>query len=224
MSGILMLNNRNYTATGNLRLGGDGKPLFTSTVLCDNSSASSSLVLSDDYHNYNFIEFELTNSSSGVVTKILTTPDAIDAIFDLTTIIVLNEFNNNQYVGYSYNSAAYTFSRQYNRNCDCTKITGYVCSNLTVTETEIFKASSLSSASVSISSTGLLEYDFLIVAANNSDSTSIIPCNNVVSYSDVPIDRYGYAFNGYNSTQYVSVTDTTMSSAPYLYVGGIKFS
>lgn len=224
MSGILMLNNKNYTATGNLRLGGDGKPLFTSTVLCDNSSASSSLVLTDDYHNYDFVEFELTNSSTSAVTKIFTTPDAIDAIYNVTTDMVLNEFNNNQYAEYTYSSQTNTFNRVNHRNCDCTKITGYVCSNLTVTETEIFKANSRSSTPVSISSTGLLGYDFLIVAANNADSTSIVPCNNIVSYSDAPIDSYGYAFNGYNSTQYVAITDTTMSSAPYLYVGGIKFT
>lgn len=210
-----------YRCTGGK---GSDKPIFTPTVLCDNTSASSSFVLSDDYHNYDFVEFELTNSSSGVVTKIFTTPNAIDAIYNVTTDMVLNEYNNNQYAEYTYNSSTNTFNRVNNRNCNCTKITGYVCSNLTVTETEIFKASSLSGTSVSISSTGLLGYDFLIVAANNADSTSIVPCNNIVSFCDAPINSYGYAFNGYNSAQYVSITDTSMSSAPYLYVGGIKFT
>lgn len=225
MSGILMLNNKNYTATGNLRLGGgSNKPTFTETLLIDNSAKATSFTFTDDYHDYPLVRIEFTNTSNNRVNNVVVSPDALDAIFQYSQYMTLNEWGNNNYATYSESGSTWTRHQSYFRNEIITAVYGMAC-DMTVTETELYQATSTSSSSVSVTSTDkLTSYDWLMFVCNSSDNTEIIPSLSILA--PVFVGEVG-VYQRYNTTSNIAVsidTEYALSSGMFFRVSGIKFS
>lgn len=224
MSGILMLNNKNYTASGNLRLGGTNKPSFTETLLIDNSAKATSFTFTDDYHDYPFVRIEFTNTSNNKVNNVVVTPDALDAIFQYSPYMTLNEWDNNNYATYSESGSTWTRHPSYFRNIIITAVYGMAC-DFTVTETELYQATSASSSAVAVTSTDkLTDYDWLMFVCNSGDNTDIIPSKSILAPAFV--GEVG-VYQRYNTTSNIAVsidTEYALSSGIYFRVSGIKFS
>lgn len=204
--------------------GGGATPTFSETVLCDNSSKASTFTLSDDMSNYDFIVFKTKNSSSLVETKSIITPTTLASIFSLTTNrFTLGEINTNQYVIYSVSTN--TFTKGASRNLDIVEVVGLKCTNMTVSESSIYFAPSLSATNNEVTGTGILtDNDFLLLGGNASGRDDI-----GIGFTPISTEAFGTgqvvgAVNTYNSSRGVVITDTNCSSANYLYVVGIKFS
>lgn len=208
-----------YTSGGG---GGGGLPTFTETTIATGTSAGT-LTFTDDYHDYDFVNVKCVNESSGEVTDYLCTPDMIDSIFDLPTDneIAFNEFYTNQYTRYAKTSST-VWTLTGSRNLYISEVTGMACDNFTVTETEIYKKTSYDTQSRTISGTDLLDYDMFIVAC----SLAYTQPNSIPISKPIYTDSEGYLtiVNGYNTFTLIRITDTEMSSAPYHYVSGIKFT
>lgn len=212
---------------GNVHLGeggGGSSPTFSETVLCDNSSKASTFTLSDSMSNYDFIVFKCLNSSTNIVTEFITTPTHLAQMFSLTNDgIMLNEPSNNQYCDYKVSGN--TFTRYGQRNVDVVEVRGLVCTNMAVSETVIYLAPSLSSASgVTVSGTGLLDYDYIFFSGNASawDDTAInmTPAQPKCFGVDVVlhyIQSYGVFYGTY-------IRDTSIWGGKPLCITGIKFT
>ena len=224
MSGVLMLNNKNYTATGNLRLGGNNKPSFTETLLIDNSAKATSFTFTDDYHDYPFVRIEFTNTSNNAVNNVVLTPAALDASFQYSPYMTVNEWGNNNYASYSESGSTWSRNPSGFRNIIITAVYGMTC-DFTVTETELYQATSASSSSVSVTSTDkLTDYDWLMFVCNSSDNTEIIPSRSILA--PVFVGEVG-VYQRYNTTSNIAVlidTEYALSSGIYFRVSGIKFS
>lgn len=211
-----------YKCMGGNSGGGGGKPTFTETVIATGTSGGT-VTFTGDYHDYDFINVKCVNGSSGEITDYLCTPDMIDSIFDLPTDneIAFNEFNTNQYTRYEKTSST-VWTLTGSRNMYISEITGMTCDNFTVTETEIYNKGSYDTQSRTISGTDLLDYDMFIVACSLAyTQPNSIPINKPI-YTDS--EGYLAIVNGYMASTLIRITDTGMSSAPYHYVSGIKFT
>lgn len=221
-------------------------PEFTETVLWYTGSKEQTISLSDDYHNYDFIRFELYNRSGQYYWDIVTTPSSLDKVWSFNTGVCFNEFGNNQYWYGTYDDTTYTFTPVSDRNTYFSKVVGLVCNNFTMTEDVIYSAPAMSSNNVTISTDkNLYNYYALMVVANGGFD-EIQPCylsidphiddhlpeiQAVHKFFDpvhliAPFSiRYNYV-NPYNNSQAVTITDDGygLSSARYAYVTGIKFT
>lgn len=212
---------------GNVHIGDGGgasSPTFSETVLADNSSLASSFTLTDDMSNYDFIVLTTKNSSSLLETKTIVTPHILNSVFSLTSNrFTLGDINTNQNVIYSV--ASRTFTRQGNRNLDIIEVKGLNLIGGSVTETDIYMASSLSSSLVEPTGTGILEdHDYLLLGGNASSRDDIGFGFAPISTQDLGIGQVVGVINIYNSSRGVIITDTNCSSANYLYIVGIKFT
>ena len=213
-----------------LGAGGGGSaadPVFTEEVIVDNSSAASSFTFDEDYHDYDFVKITYTNSDNSNTETVYVTPDALDAFFDVAQRFTVNFYATNVYATYSQSISGdtITWSRTNQRTCNITEIKGVNCTNYTVTETEVYKASALSGTAAAITSqASLFGYDYLFVVTNSSDRTEVVPCNSCYSMKNFTGDaRIGC--NGYNNAgSVVTVTANGMTAWKYYYVGGIKFT
>ncbi len=211
--------------------GGSTAPTFSETVLYDNPSGARTFTISQDFHGFDLVRFELHNESTGTNTCITTTPNSIDAIYSKTSVMCLNELNNNQYLTLTWDLSTLTFTYNNYRNLVVTKVVGLNCTNMTMTETEIYKASAYSSTSVVVDSqTSLYDYDYLLVVANGGWD-EIQPCYYPIIKEDKAdllsgfymfIPRIINPYNSYQSIQFNS--EYQLSSARYFYVVGIKFT
>ena len=210
---------------GNVHLGegGASSPTFSETVLADNSSLASSFTLSDDMSNYDFIVLTTKNSSSLLETKTIVTPHILESVFSLTSSrFTLGDINTNQYVIYSV--ASRTFTRQGSRNLDIIEVKGLNLIGGSITETDIYMASSLSSSLVEPTGTGILEdNDYLLLGGNASSRDDIGFGFAPISTEDFGIGQVNGELNYYNGSRGVVITDTKASSGNYLYIVGIKF-
>ena len=211
---------------GNVHLGegGGASPTFSETVLADNSSLASSFTLSDDMSNYDFIVFKTKNSSSLVETKSIITPTTLASVFSLTTNrFTLGEINTNQYVIYSVSTN--TFTKGASRNLDIIEVVGLKCTNMTVSETAIYTASSLTANNIEVTGTGILtDNDFLLLGGNASGRDDIGIGFAPLSTEDFGIGLIVGVLNYYNGSRGVTITDTKASAGNYLYIVGIKFT
>lgn len=200
--------------------GGNGLPTFTDTTIATGTSAGT-LTFTGDYHGYDFVVLRCTNESTSDITDLLTTPDMLDAIFNANNNeMVVNEFSNNQYGNYRKDSSS-TWTRTASRNLYISKVTGLVCNNYTVVETEVYNRGSYGTSDVTITGTGFLDYDLLVIAS----SVDGIQPNSLSILKPVGTDDFYPLFvTPYNRYNKVTVSDTEISSAPYHYVGGIKFT
>ena len=114
----------------------DRTPLFSKTLLCDNSSKSSSFSVSDSLSNYDFIEF-ITDDGSDNTNHFYMTENCIQDIEDLTDTtnkyICFNNFDTNQYV--CYTRSGNTWTKAGSRLLNIITVNGFKCANMTMTET-----------------------------------------------------------------------------------------
>ena len=182
-------------------------PVFTEEVICDNSSASSTLTFTEDWHDYDFLQFKLTNSSSGIITYITTTPDILDEIFARSSSKVLfNEFSNDQYALYT-KSSDLSWSRTGTRNVNVTEVKGLTATNCTVSTEWIYKRGAITASNVTITAPKYFEaYDEIYMASCDGDSDDTMPC-----ILPVRAGCAGYNFYGNNGRNCVRLTGNTAS-------------
>lgn len=209
-------------------------PTFTSTVLgTAETTTSLSIVCDGDYHDYDVIEFETLNSNTGAVAKLLMTPDMIDALLEIvpnsTNYINMNEFGNNQYRTYTYDDSTTTWSAPSSggRNLYLQKITGLTCSNMTVTETELYKASAKSTTAVAVQAPSgvdfLEDFDVILFACNSTASDELGPCAFQFYPKQFLSSDKTFPFNFYQTPQVITISSSIISAARYSYVCGLKF-
>lgn len=201
--------------------GGGGLPTFTETVIATGTSGGT-VTFTEDYHDYPLLIIRLENEYySSNVTDLLVTPDLIDSIFDLSRDIVVNEFQNNQYGNYSKTSAT-VWTRTASRNVYISEVIGLTCDNYTIEETELYNKGSYDTQDITISGTDILDYDLFVIAS----SVDGIQPNSIVTQKPIALSGsyYKIGVTPYNRLNWVTITDTEMSSAPYHYVGGVKFT
>ena len=217
--------------------GGGGTPEFTITTLADNSEGAQNITISQDYHNFDIIGFDISDTTAADSLRIFITPAGIDAIFAVTgnsnNRINLNLRNTVKYICYDYNSSTLTFTYHASRSVKCWKIYGYKCTNKNVTEETLFVTDTASATEITLDLTGddkhFFDYDYLFFVANSdiSDYSEFQPCQDVF-YRPVAALKgavnFSYVFNSYKSQTIVSLTDQTASAARYLFVSGMKFS
>lgn len=212
--------------------GGKIAPTFTETVLVDNSALNTSFTFSSDYHNYDFIRIKLYNGSYTRYSYLLTTPSSIDEVFSITSVLLVNEYNTNQ--GCNYSESGLTWTRTWNRNCNIYEIVGLTCTNATVNETEMYKATSRSGTAVSITTQeDLMDYEWIIFTVNASATDEVLLCPTmfVPSASILNADiyenqksKYDFCAWGTNGARTVWIDNHTISADTYAYVVGIKFT
>lgn len=180
-------------------------PVFTEEVICDNSSASSTLTFTEDWHDYDFLQFKLTNSSSGIITYITTTPDLLDEIFARSSSKVLfNEFSNDQYALYT-KSSDLSWSRSKTRNVNVTEVKGLTATNCTVSTEWIYKRGAITASNVTITAPKYFEaYDEIYMASCDGDSDDTMPC-----ILPVRAGCAGYNFYGNNGRNCVRLAGNT---------------
>lgn len=205
-----------YTSGGG---GGGGLPTFTETTIATGTSAGT-LTFTEDYHDYDLLSIKCVNTGNSNITELLVSPDLLDSVFDINRDLVCNEYQNNIYCTYRKTSST-EWQRTEARNLYISEVIGLVCDNYTITETELYNRGSYGTSYVTISGTGFLDYDFLLIAS----SVDGIQPNSIYNSKPVYVDStYRIVVTPYSQAIGASVTDTEISSAPYHYVGGIKFT
>lgn len=198
---------------------GGGLPTFTDTTIATGTSAGT-LTFTDDFHDYDLLLIKCVNTGNSNETELLVSPDLLDSIFDIGQNIVCNEYQNNIYCTYRKTSST-EWQRVEARSLYISEVIGLVCDNYTITETELYNRGSYGTSSVTISGTDFLDYDFLLIAS----SVDGIQPNSVLNSKPVFVDSiYRIVVTPYSQAIGASVADTEISSAPYHYVGGIKFT
>jgi len=205
----------------------DRTPLFSKTLLCDNSSKSSSFSVSDSLSNYDFIEF-ITDDGSDNTNHFYMTENCIQDIEDLTDTtnkyICFNNFDTNQYV--CYTRSGNTWTKAGSRLLNIITVNGFKCANMTMTETSIYKATTKSATSMNISdsSLNLYDYDIVLFGYNAISDDEIGPCNFSL-YPKGIIDTVSvYPFNYYNFNILCKLTNTSINNVRPVYIRGYKFS
>ena len=198
---------------------GAGAPTFTETVI-GTAVDNDTLTFTGDYHDYPLLIIRITNLSSNRVTDLLVSPNMLDSIFSATdNEIVLNEFGNNQYGTYRQTNST-TWEKRGSRNIIASTIIGLTCDNYTISETEIYDKGTYDTQSREITGTNLFSYDILLIATSND---GIEPNVQIIQIPPFIDNSYDTVITAYNWYDYKRITNTTMASAPYHYVGGIKF-
>ena len=209
--------------------GGGVTPTFSETVLVDNSSMASSFTFSSDYHNYDFVRFKCFNSTDNVYSYILTTPSTIDALFNITSVILFNQYGTNK--GANYSQSGLTWTKTWSRTFDVVEVVGLTCTNATVSETEIYKATSRTDNNITVTTqANLMDFDMILFAKNTITYDEILPCQTVFIpskslYNTNTSDGITYAFPSYNSLgSVIKITNHGITAGRFGYVLGIKFS
>lgn len=180
------------------------------------------LTFTDSYENYQFLIFRSTNSSTGYQNDFLITPESIQSCFDIDQPIVFNQADTNQYGTYAYTDD-HTWTRNGYRNVYISEVIGINCTNCNVSKTEIYNKGAYDTTSRAITSTDLLSYDmFIIHMSNDGIEAPALLTMRPMFFSD-SCESYNLATTPYNTVKVIDVTDTSMSSAQYHYVQGIKF-
>ena len=220
-----------FRCIGNSGGGGTSDPIFNEALLCDNSALSSTINLTDDITNYDFINVIIYNSSSSIYTSIVTTPEFIENAFLYSSNLVnFNEFNNNQYCCYSKTSSL-QWSRYNNRNCNIFKIYGMTCINKTVTKTVLYNRQAITTGSVPITSqTSLFDYDFIFSSCCSGNVDETMPCNEYITMPKADLlnknkSSFEFVYNRYANYNYVTISEYQMSSSTYyFFVIAVKFT
>ena len=203
-------------------------PEFSETKIVDNSSLASSFTFSEDYHNYNFLRFKLYNMEYDYDTYILTSPSTIDAIFDVGAYLNFNEFANSQYCTYTRNGL--TWNRDHGRNCTIAEVVGLQCTNMTVTETVVYKAATRTGDSVAITTElDLMSFDWILFSSNDGSYDEVQPCNAVFIPSNSAYVANNeqcmyYVFNPYGGYAAIQITRHNISAYQHLFIVGINFT
>lgn len=214
-----------------LGAGGGGsvvEPTFSKTKIADNSLLADSFSATDDFHDYDFVEFVATSDSGTTFVKFVTTPDALDAIFAISSDrVCINLPDTSTYITYSYDSQNMAFTKTNESGLKVYEINGYICTNKTVTEDELYKATSRSTSNITVnaeSGVSFFDYDMIIFCGNASLNYNVLPCAYICYPKSYFNDEMGFAFNYYNGLNPVTIKETTIGSSRIAYAGGIKFT
>lgn len=198
-------------------------PVFTKNLIMDNTSISNTLTFTDDYTTYDFLELECYNISSTATLRILTTPEIVEEIFLHSNGLFNICSNSDQYGSYEKTSST-VWTLNHGRNLRIRKIYGVNCSNATVEKTWIYKHNGYTGGDVTITTTGLFSYDYILTSGFTGTADETCPSlyltvPKTMDDMNVPVlvSRYG----GY---YLANLTDTTMSASKYFAVQGIKFT
>ena len=208
--------------------GGGFTPAFSETKIVDNTTLASSFTFSQDYHNFDFIKIKLYNSSSTKYTIIITTPTTIDNIYALTSVVNLNEVGSNKYANYS--QSGLTWTRSGRNELDIYEIYGLDCTNATVTETQIYKASAMSSTWVDVTTQlNLFDFDWIMFASISSYWDEYNPCNEIYVPNRCTYDLFDeslryFMLNKYSNYYFGTIGNHYLGAYQYGYVAGIKFT
>lgn len=197
-----------------------GMPTFTQTTIGTETSTGV-ITFTDDWNDYDFIIVRCENTSSLAITEVLVTPNQLNFCWDNGNDVVFNQKSTNIYSTY-HKTDSTTWTRQNYRTFHIIEVLGITCTNYTVTETVIFTRN-YSTASTTITSTGLLSYDMLMISSSND---GVIPNSIPITKGFVSTTSriVNAVVTPYNKITDIQITDTTMSSAQYHYVSGIKFT
>ena len=211
--------------------GSSEEPIFSKTTILDNSSGATSFTFDEDYHDYDFLAITFKNTSTDDESVTIVTPSMLDSAFSVARRFTLNFVQTNIYATYSesVSDGVISWSRTNSRTCNVIKVEGISCTNKTVSETEIYSASSLSGTALAITSQdSLFEFDYLFILCNSTDMTEVVASTTFFPmkyYSNFTPERAYIRADRYNTTPIgITITENDMSSFQYLYVVGIKFT
>lgn len=211
--------------------GSSVEPTFSKTTILDNSSGATSFTFDEDYHDYDFLAITFKNTSTDDESVTIVTPSMLDASFSVALRFTLNFAQTDVYATYSESVSGgdISWTKTNSRTCDVIKVEGISCTNKTVSETEIYSASALSSTALAITSQdSLFEFDYLFILGNSSDRTEVVASTTffpIKYYSNLTPERAYIRADRYHVTPIgITVTENGMSAFQYLYVVGIKFS
>lgn len=215
-----------FETTGFIIAGGGAvTPQFAPTILVDNTDLLTSFTLSDDFENYDFLEFEINSTSLGTI-RIVTLPEIITNIFLYSSgKCCLDFWNSNNYCCYSH--AGRTWTRTNNRYTNISKITGYKCTNATVTKTTVYDKQGISATGGVITSlTSLFDYDYLFLATCSGDPTETQPCNLPICAGQKEImENAPIVENKYNQTNIIYISENSISTwVNWFMCVGVSFS
>lgn len=212
-------------------LSGTKGVIFNHKLILDNSSHSSNIEFSKDYHYYALLEIVIFNSSTSKRTSIITSPEMIDNIFTYSSNhLNLNEFGNNQYCEYEASSTL-EWVMVNNRNCVIDKIYGIEC-NKTISKTALYNKEGISAATeIPITSVdSFLEYDLILFSTCDGNPSETQPC---VLYAEMPKankiktqgDNITFVYNRYGAYYPINISEHLIEASKYyFYVQGIKFN
>ena len=205
---------------------GPSSPVFSKTLLCDNSSFSSTFTLSDSISNYDIIEF-ITKSNSYPEDSFFIVPDSITDIEDLNTtnkLICFNSLNTNRYVCYSRSGNTYTRYNQ--RIIDVVKVYGYKCTNKTTVIDNIYKTNTKSTSYITVTDNNhnLYDYDLILWGYNASSDDEIGPFNIPIHTKNLVTDVNTIVTGNYNAVQIGHLSEHTIDYIRPVYIYGIKFT
>ena len=207
-----------YYRVGIAQTGG-GSPEFRETEIATDTNNTGTLTFTGDIADYDLIKLYLTNSSNATITEILTTPTLLSTVFSQLNEMVFNEYANNQYATYKITSAT-TWTRQAYRNIYISSVNGLTCTNKTITETEIYNRGSYGTGNVTITSTGLLDYDMIFVSCSyDGAQPNVVPI--VKTLGEDANTRRAAVTTPYGRAESIQISDTTMTASKYYYVCGI---
>lgn len=200
--------------------GGKSMPNFEAVTIATETSTGV-VTFTDDWDNYDFLIARCENTSSLAITEVLVTPNQLNFCWDNGNSVVFNQRATNIYSTYQKTTST-TWTRQGYRTFHIIEVLGITCTNYTVTET-VIHTRNYSTANITITSTGLLSYDMLMVSSSNDGviPNSIPITKGFVSTANRIVNA---VVTPYNGTTNIQITDTTMSAAQYHYVSGIKFT
>lgn len=204
---------------------GDDKPIFTKTVLADNTALSNTFTLSDSVSNYDLIEFITLDNTDNYYNRFIMTAGCINDILNLNTInklICFNTLNTNRYVAYTVSGNVYT---RYNyRVLNVVQVNGYKCTNKTVVEDVLFSTTTKSDSYINIPITeDIYDYDMVLIGYNDTDDDEIGPINNIF-YPNDTLGKNVYLTNNFYNNPYNTFIESNMIyNIRPVYVRGIKY-
>lgn len=221
------------TAIENIPSGGGELfvPEISETLICDNEGAeyNDPIILTEDYHNYDFIKFVMYDSQDDIDIIILTSPEAMDNIFLYSSNrMCLDKFDSNYY--YCFTKTSNTQFEYYaRRNCTIKSIYGITGINCEFNKTVIQNREGIGSSQVSITSaTSLFDYDFLMFTTCTNDSTETLPAANNPFYINKNLfntNTYDLMIHKYNSYSSLNMTEYSLQSwYYYFYVEGVTIT
>lgn len=205
-------------------------PLFTETLIGDNSSHASSFTLSEAYDNYDMVKIVWyeSASSSGFL---YTTPDILDEIFTVGIgKICINKPSTNYYVCYTKSGLTWTQTNQ--RTLYVHEIYGVTFTNCTMQATDLYKRGASTTDKYAITSqTSLKDYDMFVMSSiHATDGSETMPTTwlyqypqeNISGAFSCPIPTVLQEYNA-NDEAFV-ISEYGMTSARFFMVQGIKFT
>ena len=204
---------------------GDDKPIFTKTVLADNTALSNTFTLSDSVSNYDLIEFITLDNTDNYYNRFVMTAGCINDILNLNTtnkLICFNTLDTNFYVAYSLSGNVY--NRYDYRRLNMVQVNGYKCTNKTVVEDVLFSTTTKSDSYINISLTkDIYDYDMVLIGYNDTDDDEIGPTNNIFYPNDILGKNIYFSNNSYNYEYSTWFESNMIYRIRPVYVRGIRY-